>query len=315
MAVISKNDCHLEKPLLVILGPTAVGKTALSLEVSQRFPAEIISADSRLFYVGMDIGTAKPSDDEMAVAPHHFIDICTPDQRITLGQYQRQAYETIDLIHERGSLPIVVGGTGQYVQALVEGWGIPEVPPHYELRAELEQEESAALHKILEDADPVSAQEIHPNNKRRIIRALEISIVSGKPKSELTKKTPPPYDIFLLGLTCDREKLYKRIDFRVDKMIEAGLVVECQALLDAGYTTDLSAMSGLGYQQLWPYLQGETTLVEAIERIKFETHRFVRHQNNWFQRDSRVHWYDIHADTYPAPAIGAIQNWINSPSQ
>ena len=298
--------------LLVILGPTAVGKTALSLEVSQRFPSEIISADSRLFYKGMDIGTAKPSLSEMAVAPHHFIDICTPDQRVTLGEYQRKAYETIDLIHSRGSLPIVVGGTGQYVQALVEGWGIPEVAPDYALRAELEQIESVALHERLEVVDPVSAQEIHPNNKRRIIRALEISIVSGRPKSELTKKTPPPYDILMLGLSCDREKLYERIDLRVDKMIEADLVAECQALLDAGYTTDLPAMSGIGYQQLWPYLDGETTLVEAIERIKFETHRFVRHQNTWFQRDDRVYWYDIHADDYPNSALQAIEDWLQN---
>lgn len=298
-----------QKPLLVILGPTAVGKTALSLEVSQRFPAEIISADSRLFYIGMDIGTAKPSLEERAVAPHHFIDICTPDQRVTLGEYQRQAYETIDSIHVRDKLPIVVGGTGQYVQALVEGWGIPEVAPDYDLRAELEEKPSVELHGMLEEVDKVSAQEIHPNNKRRIIRALEISIISGLPKSELTKKTPPPYNIFLLGLTCDRQKLYNRIDTRVDKMLESGLLAECQALLDAGYDTNLPALSGLGYQQLWPYLNGETTLLEATGRIKFETHRFVRHQNNWFKRDERIRWYDIHADGYPTSPLRAIGHW------
>ncbi|MCB0036421.1 MAG: tRNA (adenosine(37)-N6)-dimethylallyltransferase MiaA, partial [Anaerolineales bacterium] len=259
--------------LLTIVGPTAVGKTALSLHLAQTFSGEIVSADSRLFYRGMDIGTAKPSAAEQTAVPHHFIDICQPDETLTLGEYQAQAYQVINKILGRERLPMLVGGTGQYVKAVVEGWGIPRVAPHPELRQALEKLGQEELGRWLTALDPAKAAELDHRNVRRVIRALEVTLVRGIPISIQQKKSPPPYDILMLGLKREREELYERIDVRVDQMAAAGLLDEVQALLDAGYGWRLPAMSGLGYRQLRPYFEGEQTLAEALERIKFETHR------------------------------------------
>lgn len=297
-------------PLLVIVGPTAVGKTALSLEVAQRFDGEVISADSRLFYRHMDIGTAKPSPEEQAIAPHHFIDIVNPDETVTLGDYQQRCFETIDAVHARDRLPILVGGTGQYVKAVVEGWGIPRVAPQPLLRAELDRSTAHELHARLTSLDPISAEKIHPNNKRRIIRALEVCIVAGQPISTLQKKSPPPYNIFMLGLQCEREWLYQRVDLRVDLMMEAGFLTEMEHLRALGYGRDLPSMSGLGYQQLWEYFDGERDLDDAVERIKMETHRFVRHQHNWFGNDAQIEWVDAQAANYPQSALQRIEAWL-----
>ena len=281
-------------PLLVIAGPTAVGKTALSLALGARFDGEIVSADSRLFYRGMDIGTAKPAPAEMAGVPHHLIDIRDPDETVTLGEYQDLAYAAIDSIHRRGHLPILAGGTGQYVQAVVEGWGIPRVPPHPALRRALRAVGGPELYRWLEALDPAAAAKIHPHNVRRVVRALEVTLVSGRPITELQEKVPPPYNICIVGLRADRETLYRRIDERVDRMLAAGLLAEVESLATAGYGRRLPAMSGLGYRQLHEYLAGEMTLAEAIERIKYETHRFVRQQRTWFHPDDpNIQWFDI----------------------
>ncbi len=296
--------------LLVIVGPTAVGKTALSLQLAEQFDGEIVSADSRLLYRHMDIGTAKPNSAEQALAPHHLIDIVDPDQTITLGDYQRRCYSTIDAIHTRQRLPILVGGTGQYVKAVVEGWGIPRVPPQPALRAQLEQEASAQLHQQLLALDPPAAAKIHPNNKRRLIRALEVCLTTGEPISKLQAKNPPPYNILMLGLQMERSALYARIDERVDAMMAAGFLDEMTRLQELGYRRDLPAMSGLGYQQLWEYLDAERTLDEAIERIKMETHRFVRHQHNWFGSDERILPIDVQAADYPQSAYDCVALWL-----
>ncbi len=281
-------------PLLALVGPTAVGKTALSLQLAARCKGEIISADSRLFYRGMDIGTAKPTAAEQAVAPHHLIDICDPDETLSLGAYQRLAYETIDAVLARGHLPILVGGTGQYVMAVAQGWSIPEVPPQPALRRALADLGQKELAHWLAELDPAAAARLDPRNTRRVIRALEVTLVAGRPISQLQTKSPPPYDVCLVGLHREREALYGRIDARVDRMMAAGLLDEVIRLRDAGYGRDLPAMSGLGYRQLWQYLDGEMTLDEAVERIKFETHRFVRHQMNWFRRqDAGITWFDM----------------------
>lgn len=300
-------------PLLVIVGPTGIGKTALSLALAQRFPLEIISADSRLFYQGMDIGTAKPTVAEQTLVPHHMIDICAPDETVTLGEYQAMVAQLIPQIQARGNMPLLLGGTGQYVWAVVEGWGIPRVPPQPRLRAVLEQLENKELVRWLQMLDSSAAAAVDLNNPRRLIRALEVTLVSGFPISQLQAKHPPPYRTLILGLTCGRETLYRRIDERVDQMIAQGLVAELQSLHQAGYDRQLPAMSGLGYRQLWPYLDGEQTLDEAIERIKFETHRFVRHQNNWFKRDDpRIHWLDIEKDDVVAAASQQIHHFLHS---
>jgi tRNA dimethylallyltransferase len=300
----------VKNPLLILVGPTAVGKTALSLRLARRFNGEIVSADSRLFYRGLDIGTAKPTAAERTAVPHHFIDICAPNETLTLAEYQEQAYATIEAIHRRGRLPILVGGTGQYVLAVVEGWGIPRVPPRRQLRRALQQLGGSELHRWLRHLDPDKGAEIHPHNVRRVIRALEVTLVSGRPISHLQRKKPPPYAICWLGLHREREELYARIDARVDRMMAAGLLAEVKSLQAAGYGRRLPSMSGLGYRQLLDYLAGKLTLAEAVERIKFETHRFARQQNTWFRRDDeRITWFDMREDG-DAGEITAVIDYV-----
>ena len=287
-----------------------MGKTALSLRLAQQFDGEIVSADSRLFYRGMDIGTAKPTAAERVGVPHHLIDLCDPDETLSLGQYQRLVYQTIDDILTRGRLPILVGGTGQYVWAIVEGWGIPEVAPRPDLRAALEGLGAAEVERWLAALDPTAARHIDPRNVRRVIRALEVTLTTGRPMSELQRKTPPPYDIRMAGLWRERRSLYKRIDARVEAMIAGGFVDEVRRLREAGYGRDLPSMSGLGYRELLGYLDGEMSLDEAVGRIKFETHRFARQQATWFGRDDpRVTWFDLDALPEPAAELAA---WVAS---
>ena len=303
--------------LLVIAGPTAVGKTTLSLNLAQQFNGEIVSADSRLFYKGMDIGTAKPTQAERTAVPHHLIDICRPDQTLTLAEYQRMAYKTIDEIISRGRLPILVGGTGQYIMAVIEGWGIPEVAPQPALRRQLELLGPEELARWLALLDPRAAERIDPRNVRRVVRALEVILVSGRPITELQQKTPPPYNINVIGLHRPRASLYDRIDRRVDTMLANGLVEEVSLLRELGYAAQLPAMSGLGYRQILTYLRGEMTLAEAVDRIKFETHRFARQQATWFRQDDpRITWFDAETAGLPAEPVEArpihshVQTWI-----
>lgn len=300
----------MEQALVVLLGQTAVGKTALSLKLAQALNGELISADSRLFYRGMDIGTAKPTAAEQAQVPHHLIDLCQPNETITLGDYQRRAYQTIEYVLANGRLPILVGGTGQYVKAVVEGWGIPKVPPHPKLRAALAQLPGPELARWLAALDPEAAQKHDPRNLRRVIRALEVTLVAGRPISELQRKTPPPYRICQIGLIRPREELYARIDARVDLMMTNGLLEELKKLRDLGYGRSLPSMSGLGYRQLWAYLEGEMSLEEAIERIKFETHRFARHQANWFSKDDpAITWFEM-KDGVETAVLQHVTRWL-----
>lgn len=297
--------------LLVLVGPTAVGKTALSLHLAGRFDGEIVSADSRLFYRGMDIGTAKPSRADQDRVPHHLIDICDPADTLTLGEYQRLAYRTVDVVLARGRLPLLVGGTGQYVTAVVEGWGIPKVAPQPALRDALAALGGPELARWLAALDPESAARIDPRNVRRVVRALEVTLVTGTPISVLQRKTPPPYDMLLLGLQRARDDLYARIDARVDAMLAAGLLDEVQRLAARGYGRGVPAMSGLGYRQLLDHLDGALTLDEAVARIKFETHRFARQQATWFRSDDpRIQWLDAaQPDLFPA-AEALVAAWL-----
>jgi tRNA dimethylallyltransferase len=275
-------------PLLAIVGPTAVGKTALSIALAQALGGEIVSADSRQIYRGMDIGTAKPTAAERAAVPHHLIDIADPGEEFSLALYQEQALAAFADITARGRLPLLVGGTGQYLAAVLEGWQIPRVEPQLALRAAFEREAAqhgaAALHARLAQVDPVAAAGILPTNLRRIIRALEVHEATGRPISELQAKQPPPYRTRTLWLRLPPAELYARIDRRVDAMIAAGLVAEVRGLIERGYSWDLPALSSLGYREFQPYFAGEASLEDAIQRLKFNTHAFARRQANWFRR-------------------------------
>ena len=276
------------QPLIAIVGPTAVGKTALAIRIAKRFGGEIVSADSRQVYRGMDIGTAKPSHAEQAEAPHHLIDVVDPDADFSLATYQDAAYATIAEITARGCLPILVGGTGQYQAAVLQGWQIPRVAPQPELRARLESEAEqhgvAALHARLANVDPAAAEGIMSTNLRRIIRALEVFEITGQPISAQQTMHPPPYRIQTIWLTLPVAQLYEQIDQRVDQMIASGLLAEVSQLLERGYRWELAAMSGLGYREFQPYFSSEQTLAEVVTRLKFNTHAFARRQPNWFRR-------------------------------
>ncbi len=306
-------------PLVAIVGPTASGKTALSLDLADRLNGEIVSADSRLVYAGLNIGTAKPTQAERARAPHHLIDILAPDETLSAAEYQRRAGETIAEIHARGRLPIFIGGTGQYVVAVLEGWSIPAVPPTPGVRAELETFAQdygpAALHARLQAVDPKAAAAIDYRNVRRVARALEVFLVSGSPISALQTRNPPPYRVLKLGLTLPREELYRRIDARIDAMVAQGLVQEIEGLLKAGYAWDLPAMSALGYREFRGYLSGSATLEDAVAEVRRNTRKLVRKQYNWFRiADPTIEWLD--ARTVDPDAVATrVRGWLNSPAQ
>ncbi|MGA8849303.1 MAG: tRNA (adenosine(37)-N6)-dimethylallyltransferase MiaA [Dehalococcoidia bacterium] len=283
--------------MIAIVGPTAVGKSELALHLAQYFPLEIISADSRQVYRYMDIGTNKSSPAERASVPHHVIDVVEPDEDFSLAMYHQLAIEALEAIQQKGKLPLLVGGSGLYVWSLIEGWEIPQVPPDQKLRRQLEaraeQEDSQSLYRELQAIDPMAAEKINPSNIRRIVRALEIYYATGQPPSQLQRKKAPSFPILVIGLTRERSELYRRIDWRVDKMIQRGLVEEVEQLLKKGYSPSLPSMSGIGYKQIEQFLRGEMTLPEAIDKIKYETHRLARHQYAWFRiSDSRIHWFD-----------------------
>lgn len=285
------------KCLIAIVGPTGVGKSSLGLSIAQRFNGEIINSDSRQIYRHMDIGTAKPSDAEMNTVPHHLFDIIAPDQPYSLAHYRESALETFARIHVRNTIPVLVGGSGQYVWSVIENWQIPEVEPDMDFRKRMERiaEEQGRdfLYRQLREIDPVAAQRILPGNLRRVIRALEIFEKTGKQPSVLQAKKGHDYPIQIIGLTCNRQRLYDLINLRTDHMIESGLVEEVNKLIEMGYAPDLPSMSSLGYRQIAGYLAGSRPLKEAVQEIKYETHRFARNQYAWFRlNDPRISWFD-----------------------
>lgn len=298
-------------PLLVIIGPTAVGKTELSLRLAAALGGEIVSADSRQVYRGMDIGTAKPTLAERQLIPHHLIDIKEPGETISLGEYQKLAAQAMAQIHGRGRLPMLVGGTGQYVRAVVEGWQTPELPPQPGLRAELEaqaeREGKEAVFARLAALDPASAARIDPRNLRRVIRALEVTLTLGRPFSQAQSKAPPPYRILQIGLTRPRPALYARADARIEAMIAAGFVEEVGRLLAAGFGPDLPSFSSLGYRELAAHLAGEMSLDEAIILLRRHTREFIRRQYNWFSlSDPAIAWFDLETRT-PDEVLNAVR--------
>jgi len=285
-----------KNPLIVIVGPTAVGKTSISITLAQKFTGEIVSADSRLLYRGMDIGTAKPSEAEMQGVPHHLINVAEPDDIWSLAIYQRRAYLAIDDILDRGKLPFLVGGTGQYVRSIIEGWCIPPQRPDYNLRDALshwaEEVGAEGLHKVLMRLDPNAAQKIDYRNQRRTVRALEVLFKTGERFSDLRRKQACPYHPIILGIEREREELYERVDQRIEQMLDEGLVDEVKTLMAAGFSPDLPTMSAIGYGEIIQYLQGKIDFEEAVSLIKRNTRIFVRRQANWFKPDDpRITWF------------------------
>ncbi len=275
-----------------------MGKTVISLMLVQALGGEVVSADSRQVYRGMDIGTAKATVDEQNTVPHHLLDIRNPDEMISLGEFQRSAYAVIDSVHERGGLPLLVGGTGQYVRAVVEGWQVPEVPPQIALRSALEEEAEREGKEVvfarLQELDPMSAERIDWRNLRRVIRAIEVTTVLGRPFSELQTKFPPPYTLVQIGLTRPREILYQRADVRIEQMFEDGFVHEVEQLLSAGYSPGHPGFSSLGYREVASFLVGEHDLEEAKMLLRRHTRQFIRRQYNWFRlTNPNITWFDM----------------------
>jgi len=283
-------------PLIVILGPTAVGKTEISISVAEKIGGEIISADSRLFYRGMDIGTAKPSREQLSSVPHHLVDVANPDEEWSLVRFSSAVELILKDIQNRGKIPFLVGGTGQYIMAIVEGWIPPPRIDDESFREDLErfaQERGAdALHQRLASVDSESAERIHPSNLRRVIRALEIFEATGVRASQQRVKSPPAYQVLEIGLHLPREVLYQRIDDRIDNMIENGLVEEVQELLRLGYSSELPSMSAIGYKQIAGVLRNKASIQEAVSEMRRLTRQYVRRQANWFKQDDpNIYWF------------------------
>ncbi len=297
--------------LVAVVGATASGKSDAALLLAQEFDGEVVNSDSRLFYRGMEIGTARPSQAELDSVPHHLVGFLSPTDPYSLAQFLSDARQVVDDIHGRSRLPIVVGGTGQYVWGLLEGWQVPEVPPDPELRsrleAELEEQGVDALYRRLRELDPEAAAAVDGKNHRRVIRALE-RMASGT-GAQNRAAIDPGYDSLLIGLHVERAELHRRIEQRVDRMLAAGWVEEVKQLLDQGVDFDLPALSAIGYREIALVIRGETALEEARERTIRATNRLVRHQNNWFKRsDSRINWINV-TDGDLSRVVDAVRRW------
>ena len=284
------------RAVLAIVGPTAAGKSELALRLAAELDGEIVSADSRQVYRHMDVGTAKPTADQLSAVRHHLVDVVEPDEEYSLALFLEQARSAIADIHERQRLPIVVGGTGQYVWGLLEGWQTPQVPPEAGLRHELnERLATRGLDPLVQELaalDPEAAERVDRRNPRRVVRALEVARTG--PAAEPPRKESPPWPVVTVGLTLDRAALDRRIDERVDAMVAAGWVAEVEALLTTGYGPELPSMSGLGYREIAKHLQSDTSLEEAVAEVKRRTRRFARKQYAWFKTDDeRISWFDV----------------------
>jgi tRNA dimethylallyltransferase len=288
---------HPLPPLIVLVGPTAVGKTLKAIQLAEMLNGEIVSADSRLFYRGMDIGTAKPSPAEQARIPHHLIDVAEPDQVWSITVFQQAAKDAISQIHSRGKLPFLVGGSGQYVHAVTKGWTPPRIKPNPELRKELEKLTEIYGHVWLHDklmaVDPSAAEKIDPRNVRRTIRALEVILTSGNLFSDQKGQSPSPYSLVQVGLSMPRVELYQRIDARIEAMFEQGLIGEVERLLKKGFSPDLPTMSAIGYRECAKVIEGTLTVEDAKVQMRKATRIFVRRQSNWFkENDPGISWFD-----------------------
>lgn len=297
----------IKKPkLLVLVGPTAVGKTRMSIELAKLFRGEIISGDSMQVYRGMDIGTAKITSSEMDGVPHHLIDVLNPDEPFSVALFQEYCSKLIPEITSRGHLPFIVGGTGLYVESVCYEFKFTDAAADEDFREEqfkyAEEHGAEALHNKLAAVDPESAVRLHPNDQRRVVRALEIFHLTGQTLSSqlATQKKQSPYELCLVGLTMDRQLLYNRIEARIDAMMDQGLLEEVASLLEKGYTRNLVAMQGLGYKEMMEHLVDGVPLDEAVLKLKRDTRRYAKRQLSWFRHMHDIHWVDMtQPENYP----------------
>lgn len=296
---------RLKPPLVVIVGPTATGKSEIAIELADEFHGEIISADSRQVYRGMDIGTGKVLADQQARVPHHLLDMVEPTEQFTLAQFQKAARVAITHIQDRGRLPFLVGGTGLYVQAVVDNLKIPPVPPQTKLRAELEKLSLSKLQERLKQADPVGYEAIDQQNPRRLIRAIEVSETTGIPFSKLKSAGPPRFDLLMIGIRKTRDSLQTRLERRFNERLERGMVKEVEKLHHQGVSWEQFEAFGLEYRRLAEYLQGKLTYQEAVEKARADLFKFAKRQMTWFKRDKRIHWVESEDE-----AEQLVSNWL-----
>ena len=299
---MESNNRILPK-LIAVVGPTGVGKTDLSEQIISYIDSEVVSIDSRQIYRKMDIGTAKPKPYLLNKIPHHLINIVDPIDEFSITDFLQSAKTSIEDIISRGKTPLLVGGTGQYFWSLIENWTIPSVPPNPELRKKFEQIANKygadCLFEELKSIDVEATKIIDSRNIRRVIRALEVGITGGKKWSELRSKDIPLYDPVIIGLTKDRTILYQDVDTRIDEMLTEGWIEEVRLLKNSNIDLSYPSMSSLGYDEIYRYLNGEVSLNDATQKIKINTHRFIRSQYNWFRiSDMRIHWFDTAQSEY-----------------
>jgi tRNA dimethylallyltransferase len=311
------NSYH--PPLIVLVGPTAVGKTQTAIQLAEQLNGEIVSADSRLFYRGMDIGTAKPSLEDRARIPHHLIDVADPDQTWSLTVFQKEARQAIAGIHDKQRLPFLVGGTGQYIRAVTKGWTPPRVGPDINLRTVLEnltlEHGKNWLHAKLILLDPHAAEKIDPRNVRRTIRALEVIFSTGRLFSEQKGQIHSPYALLEVGLIRPRKELYQRVDARIDAMFEQGLLDEVRGLLSMGYTAEFPTMSAIGYRECVKVLERKITEEQAKLEMRKATRVFIRRQANWFkENDPEIRWFAA-GNTSTIDIANYIANWLSDLNQ
>ena len=300
----------MKQPLVILTGPTAVGKTKTSIALAKAIDGEIISADSMQVYRHMDIGSAKIRPEEMEGVPHHLIDVLDPEETFNVVRFQQLAKKAMDEIYAKSRIPILVGGTGFYIQSVLYDIDFTENEENTAIRAELErlaeEKGAAVLHQMLAEVDPESASEIHANNVKRVIRALEFYRLTGTKISEHNeeqRQKESPYNAAYFVLNDERSRLYERIDLRVEQMLKEGLIEEVQALKDRGYTRDMVSMQGLGYKEILAYLEGEISLEEAVYILKRDTRHFAKRQLTWFKREREVIWVNKPDFQYQKEAI------------
>lgn len=307
---------NLKPKIIIIVGPTAAGKSRVAMEVAERFNGEIVSADSMQIYRYMDIGTAKPSKEDRERVRHHLIDIRNPDEDFDAARFKDEASKVVVDINGRGFIPIIVGGTGLYIKALTEGiFDVPEVDKalRERLRKEAEESDLSVLYKRLKAVDPEAAEKIGPHNTHRILRALEVFYLTGRPISEYQKEhsfSERPYDMIKIGLLKERETLYKDIDERVEGMIKAGFLEEVSGMLKMGYGLELKAMQSIGYSHICTYLNGGYTLEEAVTLMKRDTRHYAKRQMTWFRRDKEIAWFDVNGGNYLGNIFSEVRGFV-----